>query len=70
MIVSLTPAVLASYTSQSVRNANRGVAQSVARGVWDAEVEGSSPFTPTAQQTRGESDTRSAAVTFRLHPRG
>ncbi len=26
----------------------RGVAQSVARGVWDAEVGGSSPLTPTA----------------------
>jgi hypothetical protein len=25
----------------------RGVAQSVARGVWDAEVGGSSPLTPT-----------------------
>ena len=27
----------------------RGVAQSVARGVWDAEVGGSSPLTPTFQ---------------------
>ena len=26
---------------------SRGVAQSVARGVWDAEVGGSSPLTPT-----------------------
>jgi hypothetical protein len=25
----------------------RGVAQLVARAVWDREVEGSSPFTPT-----------------------
>ena len=28
-------------------NTYRGVAQLVARAVWDREVEGSSPFTPT-----------------------
>ena len=28
----------------------RGVAQLVARAVWDREVEGSSPFTPTNQK--------------------
>lgn len=28
----------------------RGVAQLVARGVWDAEVGGSSPLTPTSAQ--------------------
>jgi hypothetical protein len=30
----------------------RGVAQSVARGVWDAEVGGSSPLTPTRDDAR------------------
>ena len=28
---------------------SRGVAQLVARGVWDAEVGGSSPLTPTVE---------------------
>ena len=29
----------------------RGVAQLVARGIWDAEAVGSSPATPTEQKT-------------------
>ena len=32
-------------------NTYRGVAQLVARAVWDREVEGSSPFTPTIKNT-------------------
>lgn len=31
-------------------NTYRGVAQLVARAVWDREVEGSSPFTPTMNE--------------------
>ena len=31
----------------NLKSTHRGVAQLVARAVWDREVEGSSPFTPT-----------------------
>ena|GEM_PF-3967923 len=33
-----------------VLDTDRGVAQLVARGVWDAEVGGSSPLTPTVRE--------------------
>jgi hypothetical protein len=40
----LTPLMTRPYTRS---DAYRGVAQLVARGVWDAEAGGSSPLTPT-----------------------
>ena len=40
----LTPLLTRPYTRS---DAFRGVAQLVARGVWDAEAGGSSPLTPT-----------------------
>ena len=40
----LTPQMTRPYTRS---DAFRGVAQLVARGVWDAEAGGSSPLTPT-----------------------
>jgi hypothetical protein len=43
----LTPLIRRPYTRN---DAYRGVAQLVARGVWDAEAGGSSPLTPTSIQ--------------------
>ena len=37
---------------------NRGVAQLVAHGIWDAGVAGSSPVTPTRNQTAGLMEAR------------
>lgn len=34
----------------NLKSTHRGVAQLVARAVWDREVEGSSPFTPTIEK--------------------
>ena len=45
----LTPLVTRPYTRS---DAFRGVAQLVARGVWDAEAGGSSPLTPTVPRPK------------------
>lgn len=47
--MGMVPVVLTRFapTSYTQSDGYRGVAQSVARGVWDAEVGGSSPLTPT-----------------------
>lgn len=45
----------------------RGVAQSVARGVWDAEVGGSSPLTPTTSD-QADDFGQSGTLNDALHP--
>lgn len=39
------------YNFSSNTNTYRGVAQLIARSVWDREVEGLSPFTPTKKKS-------------------